>query len=68
MEWMIMKLIPFAILLYIELANPEYFDGLYHNTRGVLVMTGCLAVYLGAYMAGEMIMKHMWSALSREGA
>lgn len=64
MELMIMKLMPFAILLYIELANPGYFDVLYHNVFGVLVMTACLAAYLGAYIVGEMILKHMWSALA----
>lgn len=63
MELMIMKLMPFAILLYIGLANPGYFDILYHNLFGVLVMTGCLVVYLGAYMAGETVIKRMWDAL-----
>lgn len=64
MELTIMKLMPFAILVYIELANPGYFDILYHNIFGVLVMTGCLVVYLGAYLAGEAVMKRMWAALT----
>lgn len=59
MELAIMKLMPFAIMLYIELANPGYFDILYHNLRGILIMTGCLVVYLGAYAAGEIVIRHM---------
>lgn len=61
MELMIMKLMPFAILLYIELSSSGYFAALYHNFSGVLIMTGCLAVYLGAYAAGEVIMKRFLS-------
>ncbi len=57
MELMIMKVMPFGILLYIEVGNRGYFDALYHNWMGVAVMTGCLGVYLGAWMLGEHIMK-----------
>lgn len=56
MELNIMKLIPFGILFYINLGNPGYFDGLYHNLPGVLIMTVCLAVYLAAVVLGERIM------------
>ena len=63
MELAIMKVMPFAILIYIGTANPGYFDVLYHNLRGILVMTGCLAAYLGAYVMGELVMKHMMEEL-----
>ncbi len=63
MELMVMKLMPFAILLYIELANPGYFDMLYHNLFGAMIMTGCLIAYLGAYVAGEVVIKRMWAEL-----
>lgn len=56
MEQNIMKLMPFGILLYISLANRGYFDTLYHNWQGVALMTGCLIVYLLAYVMGERIM------------
>lgn len=56
MEQNIMKLMPFGILLYIGIANRGYFDVLYHNWRGVALMTGCLGVYLLAYGMGEHIM------------
>lgn len=59
MELNIMEVMPFGILLYISLGNPGYFDGLYHNLFGVAVMTGCLAVYLAAYLIGELVMRKM---------
>ena len=57
MELTIMKIMPFGILLYIDMGNPGYYDSLYHNVVGVAVMTGCLGLYLGAYLLGEHIMK-----------
>lgn len=59
MELNIMEVMPFGILLYISLGNPGYFDGLYHNLFGVAVMTGCLIVYLAAYLIGELVMRRM---------
>ncbi len=56
MELVIMELMPFGILLYINLGNPGYFDNLYHNLAGTVIMSGCLAAYLGAYLLGEHIM------------
>lgn len=57
MEFTVMKVMPFGILLYIEIGNRGYFDSLYHNLAGAAIMTGCLGVYLGAYLLGEHIMK-----------
>ncbi|MCM1044769.1 MAG: type II secretion system F family protein [Candidatus Gastranaerophilales bacterium] len=56
MEQNIMKAIPFVILTYIEVTYPGYFDSLYHNLQGVAVMTGCLTLYLAAYVAGDHIL------------
>lgn len=56
MEQNIMKLMPFGILLYISLTNRGYFDVLYHNWQGAALMTGCLGIYLLAYIMGERIM------------
>ena len=91
MELLIMKLMPFGILLYVGMGNPGYFDSLYHNLTGIAIirqkifkiyvdmqapadkyqfvadqgyhnltgiaiMTGCLAVYSGAYALGESVM------------
>lgn len=59
MELNIMKVMPFGILLYISISTPGYFDPLYHNVFGVAVMTGCLAVYLAAYVMSEAVMRGM---------
>ena len=59
MELNIMKVIPFGISLYISFSTPGYFAPLYHNVSGVAVMTGCLVVYLAAYVMGEAVMGRM---------
>ena len=57
MEQTVMKLMPFGILSYISMTYPGYFDVLYHNLQGVLIMTACLAVYLTAYAMSDRIVK-----------
>ena len=64
MELTIMKIMPFGILLYIDVGNPGYFDFLYHNFIGIAVMTGCLSLYLGAYLLGEHIMKGIMAEMA----
>lgn len=59
MELNIMKVMPFGISLYISFSTPGYFEPLYHNIVGVAIMTGCLAVYLTAYVMGEAVMGRM---------
>ena len=61
MELSIMKVMPFGILFYISFSTPDYFAPLYHNAFGVAVMTGCLAVYLAAYVMGEAVMDGRFS-------
>ena len=50
MEQQIMNIVPFGILLYINMTSAGYFDVLYHNIAGVLIMTVCLGAYLAAIM------------------
>ena len=45
LEEKIMNKIPFFIILYIQITSKGFFDGLYHNIGGVMLMTICLAVY-----------------------
>lgn len=59
MELMIMEMMPFGILLYVGAGSPGYLDPLYHNLFGVLVMTGCLAVYAAAFLIGERVMERI---------
>lgn len=49
MEQKIMNIMPIAIMLYMEITSPGYFDSMYHVSAGVLVMSMGLLVYLGAY-------------------
>lgn len=56
LEQKIMEIMPFGITFYISWTYPGYFDPLYHNWPGILIMTGCLAAYTGAYLMGERIL------------
>lgn len=56
MEQMIMKRMPFAILAYIGFSYPGYFEPLYHNGFGYLIMTIGLGIYVVAYLLGEWIL------------
>ncbi len=56
MEQNIMKTVPFAIVLYIGFSNKGYFDSLYGNLNGVMIMSGCLALYVFAYFLGDRIL------------
>lgn len=56
-EQQIMNLVPMGIILYIRLSNPGYFDGLYWNFAGVVIMTTVLLIYLGAYYLSEQILE-----------
>lgn len=55
LELKIMSMVPFGILTYIGITSPGFFDVLYHNVMGITVMTGCLILYLGAFLLGRRI-------------
>lgn len=57
MEQRVMSLVPFGIMSYIGLTSPGFFNGLYHNVPGVLFMSGCLLLYLGAVKAARRIVR-----------
>ena len=50
LEQKIMNVVPFGILLYISATSKGFFDVLYHNPMGVIIMTVCLAVYIAAVL------------------
>lgn len=55
-EQKIMNLIPFLIVLYIDLTSPGFFSVMYGTWMGRGVMTMCLAAYAGALvMAGKIL-------------
>ncbi len=54
-EQKIMNVVPFFIIFYVELTSKGFFDILYHNLFGNLVMTVTLGIYLlSVYMAERM--------------
>lgn len=56
-EQKIMNLIPFGIILYINMTSPGFFAALYHNIKGNIVMTVCLIVYGCAVLLSEKMIK-----------
>ena len=49
LEQKIMNIMPLGILLYIRTGVAGFLDPLYHSFFGGLLMSGCLAGYLGAW-------------------
>lgn len=55
MEQKIMNIVPFFIIFYISVTSKGYFDVLYHNPIGIVIMTFCLLLYLAAFTISEKI-------------
>lgn len=55
-EQRVMNGIPFLLYGYMQLSSPGFFDILYHNAAGVLIMTLCLGLYLLSCFLSEKIM------------
>ncbi len=64
MELGIMRVMPFAITVYIALSTPSFFDPLYEGAVGRLVMTGCLAAYVAAYLLGDVLMERLYAEVN----
>lgn len=56
LEQQIMRYIPFFIVFYISLTTKGYFESLYHNIFGWILMTGSLAVYAAACRISDKIL------------
>lgn len=56
-ESRIMCMIPFFILFYMDMTSKGYFDVLYHNLAGIIIMSVCLAGYVFAFRMSEKITK-----------
>lgn len=50
MEQKIMNMVPFLIIFYVSSTSKGFFDVLYHNMVGVIIMTVCLGFYAAAYL------------------
>ncbi len=57
LEFQVMAGIPFGIIAYMHISFPEFMDALYGNFLGVCFMSGCLAMYLGAWKLGSRIVE-----------
>ena len=55
MEQKIMNIVPFLIIFYVGSTSKGFFDVLYHNLIGVIVMSVCLGFYLTAYLLSKKI-------------
>lgn len=56
LEQTIMRYIPFFIMFYISITSNGYFDSLYHNGFGWMIMTVGLAVYAVACLLSDRIL------------
>ena len=52
-----MKYIPFFIIFYISLTTKGYFESLYHNLLGWIVMTVALFIYMAACKVSDRILQ-----------
>lgn len=59
MEQRIMSVIPIFIILYITITTPGFLDVMYASLLGKLIMTGCIAAYVMAYLWGERIIQNV---------
>lgn len=66
LERNIMNIMPFVILTYIGISSKGYFDVLYHNLQGILIMSVCLGVYLAGYWLSEKILEKAFGAGEQE--
>ena len=57
LEQQIMKYIPFFIIFYISLTTKGYFESLYHNLLGCIVMTVALLIYMAACKLSDRILQ-----------
>lgn len=57
MEFRMMCVVPYGILLYLKLCAPAMSQALYHNLFGILFMWGVLVAYMGLKLLGEHIIR-----------
>ena len=55
LESRMMSIIPFFILFYMDITSKGYFQVLYHNPAGIVIMSGCMAAYIFAFLLSEKI-------------
>lgn len=56
-EQKIMNLIPFFVIFYVDFSSPGFFAQMYQTGLGRILMTGCLVVYLTAWILAKKILE-----------
>lgn len=56
-EQKVMNIMPFFIVLYVDLSSPGFFSQMYETLAGRIIMTCCLVVYLTACLLSARILK-----------
>lgn len=56
-EFRVMCVIPYAMILYMQLSFPEFMESLYGNVIGIGVMTLCLGAYAFACILGARLIR-----------
>ncbi len=56
LELRIMEIMPFFIMMYLEVTSVGYFNVLYQDYKGRILMTACLLGYMGAVYVGKRIL------------
>ena len=57
LEFEIMSVIPFIMILYMKMTFGEFLSVLYGTWTGCIVMSICLVLYLGAYRFGRRLLQ-----------
>ena len=57
LEFRIMCVVPFTIIMYMKLTFGDFLSVLYGNPTGAAVMTVCVCVYMAAYSLGRRIVR-----------
>lgn len=54
-EMKIMSIMPFAMILYVSVSSPGYFDEMYKNPLGIVFMSIALTIYIFSYVLATKI-------------
>ena len=57
MEFHLMCVIPFVIIIYLRIGAGSLINSLYGNITGIVVMTICLLIYGGCYLYGKRLLE-----------
>lgn len=57
LETLIMCIIPFFIIFYVDITSKGYFEVMYTSAAGRIIMSICMGVYIAAYLLAQKIME-----------